>query len=65
MKTNLLGQGGYLLYHLPKKIEGHHFLGANHLRAKAALKIADIADLDVDLDELFRQGLAPYGLYTH
>ena len=47
VKTNLFGQRSCLLDDLGKEIEIHHFFGTNDLGAKAALKIANIADLDV------------------
>lgn len=49
MKANLIRDRTHLLDDFPKQSEIHPFFGSHHFRAKTALKIADITDLDIDL----------------
>ena len=49
MKRHLLGEGGNLFDDPLKEIQVHGLFASNDFRAKAALEIADIADLDIDL----------------
>ena len=65
MKTNLVRQGRYLLDDSPENIGLHHLLGPNYFRTEAALEIADIADLDIDLFEPFACHRLAYNTPDH
>src|SRR5438874_333726 len=49
METDLLRDRTHLLDDFSKQTKIHPLSGSQHFRAETALKIADIADLDVDL----------------
>lgn len=49
MEANLISDRTHLLDDFSKQIETHPFFRPHHFRAETALKIADIADLDIDL----------------
>jgi hypothetical protein len=49
MEANLLGEWGDLRNDPLKELDRHQLLCANDFRAEAALQVADIADLDIDL----------------
>lgn len=51
MKANLLGQRGDLLDDGSKQRRFHALFRTNHFGAKTALKVADIADFNIDLLE--------------
>jgi hypothetical protein len=48
VKTNLLGQRPDLVDDASKQFDRHQAFFALHFGAKTALKVADIADLDID-----------------
>ena len=48
MKTDLVGQWSDLFYDFGKEAELNESLAPNHLGTKAALEVADIADLNID-----------------
>ncbi len=49
VKRHLLGEGGNLFDDPFKEVHGHGLFASNDFRAEAALEIADVADLDIDL----------------
>jgi hypothetical protein len=56
MEANLISDRTHLLDDFSKQTKTHPFFGPHHLRAETALKVTDIADLDIDL------GKAPHAL---
>lgn len=65
METNLLSQGCDLLNNSAEKIQGYELLRTNNSRTKAALKIANIADFNIDLGKFFEQWLSPLSPLSH
>jgi hypothetical protein len=51
MEAHLLGERSHLIDDPPKEIQLDQRLAADDLRAEAALEVADVADLDIDLGE--------------
>ena len=49
VKSRLLDTGGDFPDDAFEEVKAHRFFAANHLWAKTALKVADIADLDIYL----------------
>jgi hypothetical protein len=53
MQADLLGQGLCLFNNFSEELKAHQFFCTYHLRAKATLKVADIADFNIDLEKPF------------
>ena len=54
VKTNLVGDRSHLGHNIRKQIGIHHPFRPHDLGTKAALKIADITDLNVNFSKAFR-----------
>ena len=59
MKANLLRQRSYLVNYFREKGFIHKFLFSNDFRAKVTLKIADIADFNINFFKPLNQDRSP------